>query len=175
LLIGGREGRPDPSLTSAFAASWTALIWRREVKMRWPLLPVILTSGHPPRARRANSRPVSLHAQPWQPLNVLIAADRPRIWDVMSGVSRPARPFWRSANVRTTVAFFFGFGLPRTGRRCRQHFPFGRKPVLLGLTVHAAMCGPHLIGAFANGGFPGSGPVRRPSSDDGAFLISHHN
>jgi hypothetical protein len=31
----------------------------REVKMRWPLLPVILTSGHP-RERSANSRPVSL-------------------------------------------------------------------------------------------------------------------
>jgi hypothetical protein len=29
----------------------------REVKMRWPLLPVILTSGHP---REANFRSVSL-------------------------------------------------------------------------------------------------------------------
>jgi CheY-like chemotaxis protein len=46
----------------------------REVKMRWPLLPVILTSGHA-RERVGELRPsVAYMPKPWQPLNVLIAA-----------------------------------------------------------------------------------------------------
>ena len=48
----------------------------REVKMRWPLLPVILTSGHP-RERVGELPPgVDYMPKPWQPLNVLIAAKR---------------------------------------------------------------------------------------------------
>jgi hypothetical protein len=44
----------------------------REVKMRWPLLPVILTSGHP-RERGGELPPgVAYMPKPWQPLNVLI-------------------------------------------------------------------------------------------------------
>jgi hypothetical protein len=31
------------------------------------------------------------------------------------------------------------------GRRCRQDFPLGRKPMLIGLAVHIAMCGPDLV------------------------------
>jgi hypothetical protein len=48
-------------------------------------------------------------------------------------------------------------------RRCRQQFPFGRKPVLLRLAVHAAMCGPHFIGAFANAVFQALVHMRSPS------------
>jgi len=46
----------------------------REVKMRWPLLPVILTSGHP--RDRVGDLPlgVGYMAKPWQPLDVMIAA-----------------------------------------------------------------------------------------------------
>jgi DNA-binding NtrC family response regulator len=48
----------------------------REVKMRWPLLPVILTSGHP-RERVGELPPgVTYMPKPWQPLNVLIAAEQ---------------------------------------------------------------------------------------------------
>jgi CheY-like chemotaxis protein len=50
----------------------------REVKMRWPLLPVILTSGHA-RERVGELRPsVAYMPKPWQPLNVLIAAEQAR-------------------------------------------------------------------------------------------------
>jgi len=46
----------------------------REVKLRWPLLPVILTSGLP-RARVGDlPLGVGYMAKPWQPLDVLIAA-----------------------------------------------------------------------------------------------------
>jgi DNA-binding NtrC family response regulator len=46
------------------------------VKMRWPLLPVILTSGHP-RERVGELPPgVAYMPKPWQPLNVLIAAEQ---------------------------------------------------------------------------------------------------
>jgi DNA-binding NtrC family response regulator len=48
----------------------------REVKMRWPLLPVILTSGHP--CERIGELPpgVAYMPKPWQPLKVLIAAEQ---------------------------------------------------------------------------------------------------
>ena len=48
----------------------------REVKMRWPLLPVILTSGQP-RDRVGDLPPgVAYMPKPWQPLKVLIAAEQ---------------------------------------------------------------------------------------------------
>ena len=48
----------------------------REVKMRWPLLPVILTSGLP--RERVGDLPfgVDYMPKPWQPLNVLTAAQQ---------------------------------------------------------------------------------------------------
>ncbi len=44
----------------------------REVRMRWPFLPVILTSGYP----RGGPLPlgVDFMPKPWQPLNLLVAA-----------------------------------------------------------------------------------------------------
>ena len=50
------------------------LAW--EVKMRWPLLPVILTSGHP--RERVGDLPLGVDymPKPWQPFNVLIAAEQ---------------------------------------------------------------------------------------------------
>jgi DNA-binding NtrC family response regulator len=73
LLIGGRE------VAMAFAdvrlrGVMDGIDLAREVKMRWPRLPVILTSGHP-RERVGELPPgVAYISKPWQPLNVLIAA-----------------------------------------------------------------------------------------------------
>jgi CheY-like chemotaxis protein len=48
----------------------------REVKMRWPRLPVILTSGHP-RERVGEPPPgVAYMPKPWRPLDALIAAEQ---------------------------------------------------------------------------------------------------
>ena len=48
----------------------------REVKARWPHLSVVLTSGHP-RERVGKLPPgVGYMPKPWQPLNVLIAAEQ---------------------------------------------------------------------------------------------------
>ena len=49
------------------------LAW--EVRLRWPLLPVVLTSGHP--CDRAGDLPagVDYMPKPWRPLNLLIVAE----------------------------------------------------------------------------------------------------
>jgi DNA-binding NtrC family response regulator len=48
----------------------------REVKMRWPLLTVVLTSGYP-RERFGELPPGIVYMpKPWQPLNVLMIAEQ---------------------------------------------------------------------------------------------------
>ena len=47
-----------------------------EVKLRWPLLPVVLTSGHPLERIRELPPGVAYMPKPWQPLNVLVAAEQ---------------------------------------------------------------------------------------------------
>jgi CheY-like chemotaxis protein len=47
-----------------------------EVKLRWPLLPVVLTSGHPLARIRELPPGVAYMPKPWQPLNVLVAAEQ---------------------------------------------------------------------------------------------------
>jgi DNA-binding NtrC family response regulator len=47
----------------------------RKVKMRWPLLPVILTSGHPREGVGELPPGVAYMRKPWQ-LNVLIAPEQ---------------------------------------------------------------------------------------------------
>ncbi len=49
------------------------LAW--EVRLRWPLLPIVLTSGH--LCERAGDLPpgVVYMPKPWQPLNVLMIAE----------------------------------------------------------------------------------------------------
>jgi CheY-like chemotaxis protein len=73
LLIGGREVAmifADVQLRGVMDGIDLA----REVKMRWPLL--LLTSGHP-RERVGEPPPgVAYMPKPWQPLNVLIAAEQ---------------------------------------------------------------------------------------------------
>ena len=48
----------------------------QEVKLRWPLLPVVLTSGHPLERIRELPPGVAYMPKPWQPLNVLMAAEQ---------------------------------------------------------------------------------------------------
>src|SRR5438132_8636904 len=75
LLIGGREVAmifADVRLRGAMDG--VDLAW--EVKLRWPLLPVILTSGHQLERIRDLPPGVGYMPKPWQPLNVLIAADQ---------------------------------------------------------------------------------------------------
>jgi CheY-like chemotaxis protein len=74
LLIGGREVAmivADVRLRGVMDG--IDLAW--EVKQRWPFLPMILTSAHP-RERVGELPPgVGYMPKPWQPLNVLIAAE----------------------------------------------------------------------------------------------------
>jgi DNA-binding NtrC family response regulator len=48
----------------------------REVKMRWPCLSVILTSGHPRELFGALPPGVAYVPKPWQPLSLLVAAEQ---------------------------------------------------------------------------------------------------
>jgi CheY-like chemotaxis protein len=75
LLIGGREVAmifADVRLPGVMGG--VDLAW--EVKLRWPLLPMILTSGHPLERIRELPPGVAYMPKPWQPLNVLIAAEQ---------------------------------------------------------------------------------------------------
>jgi CheY-like chemotaxis protein len=51
----------------------------RELKMRWPHLSIILTSGNPGERLEHVPPGVQYMAKPWQPLNVLMAAERARV------------------------------------------------------------------------------------------------
>ena len=67
LLIGGREVAmifADVRLRGVM----NGIDLAREVKMRWPLLPVILTSGHPLERIRELPPGVAYMPKPWQPL-----------------------------------------------------------------------------------------------------------
>src|SRR5215468_6975912 len=75
LLIGGREVAmifADVRLRGVMDGIDLA----REVKMRWPLLPVILTSGYPRESGGELPPGVAYMPKPWQPLNVLMAAEQ---------------------------------------------------------------------------------------------------
>src|SRR6266566_827155 len=72
---------------------------------------------------------------------------------VMCGVSRPARAFWQPSNVQGSVASFSGPVHGRARALMPQDFPLGCKPMLIGVAVHATMCGPDLVRALANAVF----------------------
>ena len=75
MLIGGREVAMIfadirlPGLMDGVDLAW-------EVKLRWPLLPIILTSGHPLERIRELPPGVAYMPKPWQPLDVLITAEQ---------------------------------------------------------------------------------------------------
>ena len=76
LLIGGQEIAmifADVRLPGAMDG--IDLAW--EVKLRWPLLPMVLTSGHPREHERVCKLPpgVVFLPKPWQPFNVLVVAE----------------------------------------------------------------------------------------------------
>ena len=73
MLIGGRE------VAMIFAdirlrGVMDGIDLARELKMRWPHLSVVLTSGHPRECVGDLPPGVGYMPKPWQPLNVLIAA-----------------------------------------------------------------------------------------------------
>jgi CheY-like chemotaxis protein len=51
----------------------------REVKMRWPNLTVVLTSGNPGERLEQLPAGVQYMPKPWQPLDVLMVAERARL------------------------------------------------------------------------------------------------
>ena len=51
----------------------------REVKMRWPHLTVVITSGNPGERLEHLPAGVIYMPKPWQPLNVLMVAERARL------------------------------------------------------------------------------------------------
>ena len=75
MLIGGREvAMIFADIRLPGVMDGVDLCW--EVKLRWPLLPIILTSGHPLERIRELPPGVAYMPKPWQPLNVLIAAEQ---------------------------------------------------------------------------------------------------
>ena len=75
MLIGGREvAMIFADIRLPGAMDGVDLSW--EVKLRWPLLPIILTSGHPLERIRELPPGVAYMPKPWQPLSVLIAAEQ---------------------------------------------------------------------------------------------------
>ena len=75
MLIGGREvAMIFADIRLSGVMDGVDLSW--EVKLRWPLLPIILTSGHPLERIRELPPGVAYMPKPWQPLNVLIAAEQ---------------------------------------------------------------------------------------------------
>ena len=75
MLIGGREvAMIFADIRLPGAMDGVDLSW--EVKLRWPLLPIILTSGHPLERIRELPPGVAYMPKPWQPLNVLIATEQ---------------------------------------------------------------------------------------------------
>jgi CheY-like chemotaxis protein len=74
MLIGGREvAMIFADIRLPGAMNGVDLAW--EVKLRWPLLPVILTSGYPLERIRELPLGVAYVPKPWQPLNMLVAAE----------------------------------------------------------------------------------------------------
>ena len=74
MLMGGREIAmifADVRLPGAMDG--IDLAW--EVKARWPRLPIILTSGHPPDRGSDLPPGITYMPKPWQPLKLLIAAE----------------------------------------------------------------------------------------------------
>jgi CheY-like chemotaxis protein len=75
MLIGGRDvAMIFADIRLPGVMDGVDLAW--EVKLRWPLLPIILTSGHPLERIRELPPGVAYMPKPWQPLNVLITAEQ---------------------------------------------------------------------------------------------------
>jgi CheY-like chemotaxis protein len=88
LLIGGRDVAmifADVRLRGVM----DGLDLAREVKRRWPLLPMILTSGFPRDSVRELPPGVAYISKPWRPLTVLIVAEQALAFGRGNRHSRP--------------------------------------------------------------------------------------
>jgi hypothetical protein len=112
----------------AFTLAWTICSTRQSGCRRASFA---LVHSRPPRAKCV--------AGEAEPCSAALAGDRE-----CSGGLRTCR--------RASLLFWGRFAGER-GRRCRQDFPLGRKPMLIGLAVHEAICAPDLEGALANAVF----------------------
>ena len=75
MLIGGRDvAMIFADIRLPGVMDGVDLAW--EVKLRWPLLPMILTSGHPLERIRELPPGVAYMPKPWQPLDVLTTAEQ---------------------------------------------------------------------------------------------------
>ena len=75
MLIGEREvAKILADVRLSGAIDGVDVAW--EVKRRWPRLPVILTSGLPREPVGDLPRGVDYMPKPWQPLNLLFAAEQ---------------------------------------------------------------------------------------------------
>jgi hypothetical protein len=124
-LLGSSSQRPK--LTSLVARGQSAAPGRAGVAA--PSFAVV--HSRPPRTKCV--------AGEAEPCSAVLAGDRER-----SGGLRTCR--------RPSLLFRGRFAGER-GRRCRQDFPLGRNPMLIGLAVHEAICAPDLEGALANAVF----------------------
>src|SRR6476469_3923643 len=131
MLIGGREvAMIFADIRLPGAMDGVDLSW--DVKLRWPLLPIILTSGHPLERIRDLPPGVAYMPKPWQPLNVLIATEQALDFRVCCAALAGQRE--RSGSLRTCR----GASLLFRGRFTGE-LPLGCKPMLIGLAVHATM------------------------------------
>src|SRR5262245_45936866 len=75
MLMGGRDiAMVFADVRLPGAMNGVDLAW--EVKLRWPFLPMVLTSGHPPERVRELPPGVAYMRKPWQPLKVLMVAEQ---------------------------------------------------------------------------------------------------
>jgi len=79
MLLGGQNDVTMVFADIRLSGAMDGVDLAHELKMRWPHLHIILTSGNA-GARRGHLPPgVEYMAKPWRPLNVLTAAER-AIW-----------------------------------------------------------------------------------------------
>jgi hypothetical protein len=107
-------------------------------------------SAAPGRAGAAAPSFAVVHSRP--PRAKCVAGEAEPCFAVLAGDRE------RSGGLRTSrrpSLLFRGRFAGERGRRCRQDFPLGRKPMLIGSAVHEAICAPDLEGALANAVFEG--------------------
>ena len=109
MLMGGREvGMIFADVRLPGAMDGIDLAW--EVKLRWPDLPMILTSGNPPDRGSDLPPGVIYMPKPWPPHNVLVAAEEAIALRIDRCELPPAKVLVLPAKNRSwslTVRFFF--------------------------------------------------------------------
>jgi DNA-binding NtrC family response regulator len=87
MLIRGRDiAMIFADVRLAGAMDGIDLAW--EVRLRWPLLPIVLTSGHPREHIRELPPGIAYLPKPWQPLNALVVAEQALAYAQQGDLSR---------------------------------------------------------------------------------------